>query len=143
MKILAVDPYPERSAWVIYNCIEERLISYGMERNGTILFTIRDLDRQVGNLVIGMTSVDRMPAYDVCWAYIWAGRFIEAFTGPYTLLYYEEIELNLCGGSKGCDVKQALLKRLNGLDTAHSVDKDIWFALAIAVTYGDLYVKLD
>ena len=82
----------------------------------------------------------------------WIGRFQEAFAaGPIVRLSRKEIVTNICGHARAKDknVRQAVIDRFGGKAKAlgskknpgviYGAKKDIFSALAVALTFFDLY----
>jgi hypothetical protein len=143
MKVLAIDPGPTRSAYVVYAA--GRIDAKGMVPNADMLDLVRaiSLDR----LVIEMVESFGMPVgKEVFETVFWIGRFIQAWEPKaWARVYRKEVKLHLCGNCRAKDpnIRQALLDRLGraGTKTApgptHGVSKDMWSALAVAVTFVD------
>jgi hypothetical protein len=83
--------------------------------------------------------------FDTVW---WAGRFAEACQRvPVVMLPRRAVKLALCADSRAKDanIRQALIDRFGGKDAAigrkaapgplYGISRDMWSALAIAVTY--------
>lgn len=113
------------------------------------------------DLAIEMVACYGMPVgsevFDTC---VWIGQFLrEANTGKLArkikLIYRKEEKLNLCGtpAAKDANIVQALIDRYaygqpnKGKGTKkqpgffYGFAKDVWQAMAVAVTYFDLYGK--
>ena len=113
------------------------------------------------DLAIEMVACYGMPVgaevFDTC---VWIGQFLrEANTGKLArkikLIYRKEEKLNLCGNpaAKDANIVQALIDRYaygqpnKGKGTKkqpgffYGFAKDVWQAMAVAVTYFDLYGK--
>ena len=111
------------------------------------------------DLAIEMVACYGMPVgaevFDTC---VWIGQFLrEANTGKLArkikLIYRKEEKLNLCGtpAAKDSNIVQALIDRYaygqpnKGKGTKkqpgffYGFAKDVWQAMAVAVTYFDLY----
>ena len=142
--IVAIDPGSEQSAWVRYT--GGMPIRAKIEPNEVLLQRLRD--GMAGALVIEGIASYGMPVgrevFDTC---IWIGRFIEAAGGA-ELVYRKEVKMALCGSMKAKDanIRQALIDRYGpGKDKAvgrkadpgplYGISKDMWSALALAVTY--------
>jgi hypothetical protein len=79
---------------------------------------------------------------------LWAGRFAEAaHRVPVVLLPRRAVKLALCGDSRAKDanIRRALIDRFGGQAAIgrkaspgplHGISRDVWAALAIAVTYS-------
>jgi len=91
---------------------------------------------------------------DVFETALWTGRFIEAWGGPHTKVYRKDVKLTLCGNAsaKDANIRQALIDRYpptgggrrpqTGTKAKpgplYGVRRDIWQALAVAVTWVEL-----
>lgn len=105
---------------------------------------------QVDEMAIEMIASYGMPVgrevFETC---LWIGRFIEAWGGPYTLVYRRDVKLHLCGQARAKDgnVRQAIIDRFGGKQSAignkktpgplYGVSGDVWQALAVAITFAD------
>ncbi len=143
--ILAIDPGPEKSAFVLY---DGRVVAKDIVRNGYLLEAIKS-EEQAGQLVVEMIASYGMPVgaevFETC---VWIGRFIEANNGDHAKVYRKDVKLHLCGSPRAKDpnIRQALIDRFGG-DNAIGTKKapgplygfkaDMWAALAVAVTYAD------
>jgi hypothetical protein len=87
--------------------------------------------------------------FDTC---IWIGRFYEALEmclKTPNFIYRREEKMNLCGSmrAKDANIRQALIDRFGVVGIKankgwfYGVSKDVWAAIAVGVTYHDLYVK--
>jgi hypothetical protein len=158
MRILAIDPGPERSAYVVYE--GGALIDMGIEDNSFLWDVVALGSKQMirgkeVHLVIEKVESYGMPVgRDVFETCFWIGRF-DAERWAY-LMPRKEVKMHLCGTMKAKDsnIRQALIDRYGGaggrrkavgLKAApgplYGVKKDIWSALALAVTYHDLHVS--
>ena len=151
--ILAIDPGPEQSAFVLYDENDRDFVQGEKLDNATLLSLCRDrvLDPFGGAApVIEMIASYGMPVgrevFETC---VWIGRFMEALDRPHVLVYRREVKLHLCGSMRAKDgnVRQALIDAFGGKDKAigkkktpgplYGVSGDVWAALAVAVTYAD------
>ena len=82
--------------------------------------------------------------FDTC---IWMGRFLQAWGRPSRLMPRREAKMHLCRSARGNDatVRAALMDSF-GADPVgtkkrpgvlYGIHKDLWSALALAVTYAD------
>lgn len=80
---------------------------------------------------------------------VWIGRFWEISTHghpAFKRIFRKEIKIHLCGSMRAKDgnIRQALIDRLGAPGTkknpgaTYGISKDLWAALAVAVTYDDL-----
>jgi hypothetical protein len=157
MRILAIDPGPEESAWLIYDSFGLRPIAQsGIEENDRLLSRLQEegagRNYSQNPLVIEMIASYGMPVgkevFETC---VWIGRFIEAWPCFCQRFYRNDIKMHLCGSvrAKDANVRQALIDRFGpGKDKAigtkkapgplYGLKKDLWSALAVAVTADDL-----
>lgn len=155
--IFSLDPGNEYSA---YSLLDEELkpIEFGKVTNYELLeiiakYYLINIDTPLVIEMIGHYGTG-MPAgktvFDTC---VWIGRFTQLY---YTLAGKEPIyimrkdeKINLCGNMKAKDgnIRQALIDRFGIVGTKknkgwfYGVSKDVWAAIAVGVTYHDLYRK--
>jgi len=156
MKVLAIDPGPEQSAWVMYHD-GDAITGFGIDRNRDFLEMIDD-NRPWNNwyMAIEMIACYGMPVghevFDTC---VWIGRFEqlwESMTDTFAdRVYRRDVKLHLCNDVRAKDgnVRQALIDRYGGKETGvgkkaspgplYGVSKDVWAALGVAVTYADTF----
>ena len=145
MRILAIDPGSEQSAWVLW---DGGIVEHGYESNaivlGRIRFTAHDLLAVEMLAGYGMTAGREV--FETC---VMIGRCIQVREADNFLrwcyVYRKEVKLALCGvtSAKDKDVREALLDRFGGkavaLGTAKApgplrgITGDQWAALAVAV----------
>ncbi len=155
--ILAIDPGPDSSEWLLYG--DGEVIEHGHDHNNDVLELIylsRGFDITADACAIEMVACYGMgvgrEVFETC---VWIGRFVEAWrlgsenTSP-SLVYRRDIKLHLCNSAKAKDgnVRAALIDRFGpgkakaiGLKKSpgplYGISKHAWAALAIAVTYAD------
>ena len=148
---LAIDPGNERSAWLLFQGAQ--IVKFGIDDNHELLERMANGQLSSGReaLAIEMIASYGMPVgrevFETC---MWIGRFIQAWQGPYKLVYRKDVKLHLCGQPRAKDshIRQALLDRFGpGKDKAvgtkrapgplYGVSADVWSALAVAVTFAD------
>jgi hypothetical protein len=152
VKLLAIDPGNEESAYVVYDCETGRVQSFGRRDNERLRHGVRGTTSGVHcqHLAIEMIASYGMPVgrevFETC---VWTGRFVEAWSAPYTFVYRKDVKLHLCGNVRAKDgnVRQALIDRYGGKQKAigtkrapgslHGISADVWSALAVAVTWSD------
>jgi hypothetical protein len=164
MTVLGIDPGSERSAWVLYD--GQRVYLHGITENSRLLQEIGRINADgfecadIGRLVIEEITSYGMPVGREVFATVfWSGRFAEAFNArrwapagqSFETLPRRDVKLHLCQSARAKDanVRQALLDRFGGEKAAkgnkaapgplYGLRKDEWAALAIAVTWVDLY----
>ena len=158
--ILAIDPGNIQSAYVL---MDEDLkpVEFAKTENENMLAVIEGAGfyGKVKTLAVEMVASYGMPVgaevFETC---VWIGRFIEAAERigmTVTKIYRKDEKINLCGSMKAKDsnIRQALIDRFaqhdlkNGKGTKgnpdwfYGVSKDVWSAIAVSVTYYDLYLK--
>lgn len=160
--IIAIDPGCTESGYVVVrhdgNEITQ-VLDKGKVENKEIYSVMNQY--LAYDLAIEMVACYGMPVgaevFDTC---VWIGQFLrEANTGKLArkikLIYRKEEKLNLCGNTaaKDANIVQALIDRYaygqpnKGKGTKkqpgffYGFAKDVWQAMAVAVTYFDLYGK--
>jgi hypothetical protein len=149
MQLLAIDPGTTESAWVWLD-EDGSLVAFKKESNETFLTFLRGNSTLPRQCVIEMVASYGMPVgREVFETVLWAGRFAEAHKNA-GFLYRQDVKLNLCKSTKANDasIRQALIDRFGpGKEKAlgtkkapgplYGVTKDVWAALALAVTWND------
>ena len=150
MKVLAIDPGNEKSAYVLWNADSEELWEMGIEENEKLVSMLSSLRVGSDALAVEMIASYGMPVgatvFETC---LWVGRFIERWEDDYALVYRKDVKLHLCHTSKAKDanIRQALIDRYGEPGTKkepgklYGVKKDIWAALAVAVYAGDKTIQ--
>ena len=155
---LAIDPGPERSAWLAYVSGDgDEIIGFGIESNPEVLSRIR---RFVGGMMFPGASrvvIEKIESFgmavgaEVFETVFWSGRFAQAADPmPVERVTRRAVKLHLCGSSRAKDanIRAALLDRYGpGKEKAvgtkanpgplYGISKDVWSALAVAVTAAD------
>jgi len=150
--IIAIDPGPEKSAIVRY---DGTIRSKNIISNKDMLFLLNGnvmvLDGEVFNgdiLAVEMMACMGMAVgRSVLETCVWIGRFVEAWGGPWKYIYRMDVKMHLCNNSQAKDgnIRQALMDRYGSTRQAaigtkknkgplYGFSKDMWSALAIAVT---------
>lgn len=159
--IFSIDPGNEYSA---YSLLNENLrpIEFNKVNNSELLKIINDyLLKDAcndGNTYFAIEMIGHygtgMPAgktvFDTC---VWIGRFTQLIYDlkkeePFYIMRKDE-KINLCGNMKAKDgnIRQALIDRFGVVGTKknkgwfYGVSKDVWAAIAVGVTYHDLFLK--
>ncbi len=162
MRILAIDPGTERSAWVLF---DDRaggvVVNHGLELNNVLLARLR---RDLCMIEFDVAVVEWLSCYgatvgaEVFETAFVAGRFVEAlgFRGrPAHRILRVKVKAYVCGSTraKDVDVRRALLDRWGGKERAigtkkapgplYGIRKDEWAALAVAVTWAETSVQVN
>ena len=152
-KILAIDPGSLKSAYVLYD--QGKLLDFGIKPNAALLAIIRTADCEC--VAIEMIASYGMPVgKDVFETCVWIGRFIQVSWSrgkPFFQVYRKDVKMYLCRTprAKDSNIRQAIIdlypptgegaipqigtKKYPG--PLYGVSKDVWAALAVALTFGD------
>jgi hypothetical protein len=148
--ILAIDPGNTESAFALINMPDFQLLKFGKVENEILLQNIEFLAGQADHFAIEMVASYGMPVgKDVFETCVWIGRFIQKAETEHNFVYRKDEKICLCGSLKAKDgnIRQALIDRYakfdfkNGKgtkknpDTFYGVSKDVWQAVAVAVTH--------
>lgn len=155
--ILAVDPGPMRSAWLILDASSYSVRRFGIGDNDELLAMLRGdgmpdlVTLNVETVVIERVEGFGMPVgVEVFETVFWTGRFAEAaHPVPVERIGRKAVKVHLCGSLRAKDpnVRQALLDRYGGAAAkgtkAHpgplyGISADLWSALAVGITWADL-----
>jgi hypothetical protein len=151
MRINAIDPGCAESAWLVYdNASMKGIEGFGKESNDEVRALMSRAvwpnKYHADHLAIEMIASYGMPVgKEVFETVLWIGRFIEVWGGPFTLIYRKDVKLHLCGSvrAKDSNIRQALIDRFGAPGTkanpgmTYGISKDVWSALAVAVTFED------
>jgi len=161
MYVLAIDPGDMQSAWLLYDRNTEAPRDFGIEDNMELLLRIKNFKaKSTTRLAVEMVASYGMPVgksvFNTC---VWIGRFIEAWGWPsYTQIYRLDVKMHLCHDSRAKDgnIRQAIIdrypasgggkipqigtKKQPGL--LYGIKKDIWSALAVAITVSEHKLEL-
>ena len=157
--ILAIDPGNIQSGYVIVEHDGKeirKVLDVGKVPNGEIFPVLcREYQHLAIEMVAGMGMPVGQEVFDTCF---WIGRFweyAELFQRCYQIqkIFRREEKLYLCGclSAKDKNIRQALIDRYGGVGTKKEPGffyvngtkfaKDMWAAMAVAVTYFDKYIR--
>ena len=154
MKVLAIDPGNQQSAWCMIDVETLKPLSFCKEENQVVLTAVKHLSYD--SIVIErVASYGMAVGRDVFETCEWAGRFTQAARVPPDYGHRQEEKLHLCGDSRAKDanIRRALIDRFaqhdlkNGKGTKKNPDwfygfsADVWQAYAVAVTYVETRCK--
>jgi hypothetical protein len=156
MHIIAIDPGPEKSAYL-------RLTTgiptfHVILPNEDILKMLAHRTMDADVLVIEMVASYGMAVgksvFETC---VWIGRFIQASPCPVERMYRMAVKMHLCHDSRAKDgnIRQAIIDRYpatgggkcpqigtkKNKGPLYGVSKDVWSALALAITYNETQSK--
>jgi hypothetical protein len=147
MRLLAIDPGPEQSAWLVW--LEDAVEDMGIEPNDSLLAKVRrGCFANCQAVAIEKVASFGMPVGAEVFETVFAsGRFAEACRGiPLYRPSRMSIKMHLCHSARANDatIRQALIDRFGGKEHAigrkaapgplYGVHADLWSALAVAVT---------
>ena len=157
MLILGIDPGTTKSAWVLWDNEKEDIILRSIDENAHLAgrFTGLCKEFQDAEIAIEMVASYGMAVgkevFETC---VWIGVFLEALMADIPsrhFVYRKDVKLNLCESVKAKDanIRQALIDRFGDPGSKknpgklYGVSKDLWSALAVAVTYSDIRKQLN
>ena len=161
MKILAIDPGNENSAYCVIDAYTLEPLEFAKVSNAELYEIIRDrrfgeADRAVIEMV---ESYGMAVGKEVFETVFWIGRFYEALMRKCTIfpsrLYRKEEKLHICHDSRAKDsnIRRALIDRFavfdlnNGKGTKNCPDffygfkADCWAAFAVAITFAETKIQ--
>lgn len=144
--ILAIDPGPTESAWVLYDIDTGEVIDHGKQANEDV-----SLLRGQHYTVIEMIASYGMPVgKDVFETCVWIGRFIERSPVLAARLTRGTVKMHLCNSMRAKDgnVRQAIIDRYPATGGGkvpqigtkakpgplYGISGDEWAALGVAIT---------
>ena len=147
--IAAIDPGTTRSAFCILDTSTLTLVDFGIEDNAVLKTDVENKWCSEWSMAIEMVQSFGMPVgseiFETC---VWIGWFTAGMWQDWHRIYRSEEKHSLCHNAKANDasIHQRLVDMFGGKERAvgykkspgplYGVKKDIWSALAIAVTYG-------
>jgi hypothetical protein len=152
--ILAIDPGPTESAFLLYDPATREVGGFGKWKNERLVSALRKAEvgtfACVDVVVVEMIASYGMPVgrevFETC---VVIGQLLEAWGRESERLYRTTAKLHVCGNTRARDgnVRAALIDAFGGKAKAigtskdpgplHGVSGDVWAALAVAVTYAD------
>ena len=151
---LAIDPGPEQSAWLIHDSRTDQISYHGIEHNELVVDRLRDDAFLWG--YVDRVSIEKVESFgmavgaEVFETVFWSGRFAEAARNlVLERVTRRAVKLHLCGSARAKDtnIRQALIDRYGGPAAIgkkatpgplFGISKDVWSALAVAVTATDM-----
>lgn len=153
-RVLAIDPGPQRSAYVVLDRGVVDRDYCGIDENQTFVRriwrdTFASCDVAAVEMIGNYGKAVGREVFETC---VWIGRFraaLDAAILPSEYVYRREVKLYLCNSmhAKDTNVRQALLDRFGGKALAVGTKKapgplygfkaDMWAALGVAITYAE------
>jgi len=156
--ILAIDPGPERSAWLLFS--GGRPDRFGIEPNATLLRRLHEWhdEARLGELpFLDHVVIEKVEGFgmavgaEVFETVFWSGRMAEAAHPlPVDRIGRKAIKVALCGTTKAKDpnIRAALIDRfttpghpaigtVKAKGPLYGISKDVWSALAVACAWVD------
>jgi len=146
--LLAIDPGPRESGWVVFDEEANRPVEHGISVNHKLLPAIEYESSSFGRCTtmgIEMMEPMGMPVgRDVFFSCVWIGAFVNEWLGGdknVFLISQHEIRHEICGHvhAKFANIRRALIDRIGPIGTKKmpgpliGVKTHIWSALAVAV----------
>lgn len=144
--VLAIDPGTHRSAWLRFD--GDRPQGFGITANDILVRALRTGGLPDVVVIEKVESYGMAVGAEVFDTVLWAGRFAEAANrATVVMLPRRAVKLALCGDlrAKDANIRQALIDRFGGSAAVgrkaspgplYGISRDVWSALAIAVTYS-------
>ena len=143
MSILAIDPGPVESAFVVWN--GEQILEKGKIPNEEMLSLIyarRQACRVVCEMIACYGMAVGAEVFETC---VWIGRYLQTAEGRMERITRGKVKMHLCHSMKAKDsnIRQALIDRFGapGKKAApgltFGIAGDVWAAFAVAVTIHD------
>ena len=143
--VLAIDPGTSRSAWLRFDGVRPH--GFGITANDILVRALRSGGLPDVVVIEKVESYGMAVGAEVFDTVLWAGRFAEAsHRVPVVLMPRRAVKLALCGDSRAKDanIRRALIDHFGGSAAVgrkaapgplYGIFRDVWSALAIAMTY--------
>jgi len=147
--IMAIDPGPEQSAYVVIDCGKRTVLDARTLPNGELLdyIPLADADRVYIEMIASYGMAVGKSVFETC---VWVGRFMECAwrsSGQEpALIYRKDVKMHLCGNTKAKDanIRQAIMDlygstREKAIGTKkrpgplYGVKGDEWAAIGVAL----------
>lgn len=115
MVVLSIDPGNKQSAWLLYD--GERPLEFGKTPNEEMLVCFYDAIWQANTLAIETLKPRGMPtSFEEMQTQLWAGRFIQAWGGPFEQIFRHNVKMHHCGQARAKDsnIRASLIDRFGG-----------------------------
>lgn len=151
MSLLAIDPGPEKSAWVAL--VDGKPKAWAIEDNHVVAEMLRNRTRcaAVCEWIESYGMAVGAEVFHTCrWVGIFESEYRHGYAGVLRLMPRREVRLHLCGSmrAKDANIRAALIDRFGpGKDKAvgakknpgplYGIKSHCWAALAVGLTYYD------
>ena len=162
MIVFAIDPGNTESAYCVMND-QFKLMEFAKLPNDEVMSCMKRWQNKEIQDRPGIIVIERVASYgmavgrEVFETCEWIGRYTQAAleNAPVEYIYRKDEKVYLCGDmrAKDSNIRQALIDRFakfdykngrgtkNKPDYFYGVSKDVWAAIAIAVTYYDMQLN--
>lgn len=157
MEILAIDPGNVKSAFVGYDVLRNKILTFGMIPNEELLSILPTKARDYSSLVIEYPVPRGMPVqWQVMDTLFWIGRFVQVWGKPWEKMDRKDVKMNMCGraNAKDSNIRASIIERYahhpdsgNGKipeigtkpnpGPLYGISDDVWQALGVAITWSD------
>ena len=154
MIILAIDPGPEQSGWVVYDSGTKLVLEMGLDANEFVRLTAKTAYLGARCAIEWIQSYGMKVGQSTFETCRWVGRFEEArrLVAVYNpaLMFRKDVKLHLCGNCQANDtsIRIVLTDRYGGSrqkavgtkanpGPLYGIKADIWQALALAITFAE------
>lgn len=159
MKLLAIDPGPVRSAWVLYDTERQTIKAHAISQNDGLVSRLESGGfNGIDRMVVEYPAPRGQPMYtQLVDTIFWIGRFVQAYGFSWEPIDRKDIKMHLCESTRAKDanIRAALISYFSkmpdqgggkipaiGLKNKpgplFGISKDLWAALAVAVTYSEI-----
>lgn len=148
--IVALDPGPSHTAWVIYRPDTSTVDAFAKEPNAHVLDRLAGFGDDHRLAVEMIASYGRPVGIEVFETCVWIGRYLQAWGRPARRIYRLDVKRHITNGGNANDavIRQALIDRFGpGKEAAigrkaapgplYGISGDVWAALAVAITAAE------
>ena len=150
MRLLCIDPGTTESGVVIFDGKEISFRSSGIanEEILTLFPASRTFDHVAIEMIASYGMAVGQSTFETC---VWIGRFIQALTTDYSIIYRKDVKMWLCGSNRAKDanVRQAIIDKFPATGGGKTpqigtkkapgplfgISNHAWPALAVGITY--------
>jgi hypothetical protein len=151
LRSLNLDPGPKKTAWIWL--LDGVPGHYGHDDNELVLESLRHVGRDHVMVIEKIASYGMPVGEEIFETVRWSGRFEQASFVPVLRVTRATVKMHLCKSMRANDatIRQAILDRFDGKGAAigkknspgplYGISGDVWAALAVGLTWYDLYGK--